>query len=259
MIDLLKIGKYEFNSRLFVGTGKYSSVELMVGSIKASKSELVTLSVKRVDLTKPQDHLLHPLKELNIKLLPNTAGARVAKEAVYAACLAREALDVDLIKLEVHPDPRYLLPDPIETLEAAQELVNKGFTVMPYCQADPVLCKRLEEIGCACVMPLAAPIGTNQGLKTLEFLQIIIEQANVPVVVDAGLGAPSHASYAMELGADAVLVNTAIAVAGDPIMMAGAFEKAVRAGREAYLAKLGQSSLRAQATSNMESFLSSLE
>lgn len=257
--DKLKIGKYEFDSRLFVGTGKYATIQHMTDSIRASGTQLVTMSVKRVDLNRKEDHLLAPLRALNVSLLPNTAGARTAKEAVFAACLAREALSTDLIKLEVHPDPKYLLPDPVETLTAARELVDKGFTVLPYCQADPVLCKKLAEAGCACVMPLAAPIGSNRGLKTLDFLQIIIEQATVPVVVDAGLGAPSHAAAAMELGADAVLVNTAIAVSGDPVAMARAFDFAVRAGRIAYRSGLGSSTLCANATSNMESFLSSLE
>ena len=232
MSGKLKIGSYEFDSRLFVGTGKFSSVQLMVDSIRASGAQMVTMSIKRVDLNRREDHLLAPLKSLNLTLLPNTAGARTAREAVFAACLAKEALGTDLIKLEVHPDPKYL---------------------------DPVLCKRLADAGCPCVMPLAAPIGSNQGLKTLEFLKIIIEQSTVPVVVDAGIGAPSHAARAMELGADAVLVNTAIAVSGDPVAMAGAFELAVRAGRVAYEAGLGRSTLRANATSNMEHFLSSLE
>ena len=166
--DKLKIGKYEFDSRLFVGTGKYATIQHMTDSIRASGTQLVTMSVKRVDLNRKEDHLLAPLRALNVSLLPNTAGARTAKEAVFAACLAREALSTDLIKLEVHPDPKYLLPDPVETLTAARELVDKGFTVLPYCQADPVLCKKLAEAGCACVMPLAAPIGSNRGLKTRQ-------------------------------------------------------------------------------------------
>ncbi len=256
--DLLSIGKYQFTSRLFTGTGKFSANEVMSRAIEASGSQLVTMAMRRVNV-KTGDDLLAALRALPIRLLPNTAGSRVAKEALYAANLAREALDTDLIKLEVHPDPRYLLPDPIETLKAAELLVKDGFTVMPYCQADPVLCKRLEEAGCSCVMPLAAPIGTNRGLMTRDMLQIIIEQSTVPVVVDAGIGAPSQAAAAMEMGADAVLVNTAIAVARDPVTMAQAFSQAVQAGRRAYLAGLGQSSLRAVATSAAESFLSSLE
>lgn len=257
--DFLNIGRYSFISRLFVGTGKFSSSKVMIDSIKSSGSELVTMSIKRVDLNDKTDHILEPLSNLKIKLLPNTAGARTAKEAIFAASLARDALDTDLIKLEVHPDPKYLLPDPIETLKAAEELVKLGFTVMPYCQADPILCHRLEEVGCSCVMPLAAPIGSNQGLKTKELLKIIIEQSNVPVVIDAGLGAPSHAAEAMELGASAVLVNTAIAVAEDPVNMALAFKLAVQSGRIAYKSGLGCSSLSAKATSNMASFLSEIE
>ncbi|PHO00370.1 thiazole synthase, partial [Rhodobacteraceae bacterium 4F10] len=191
-----------------------------------------------------------------INLLPNTSGVRTAKEAVFAAELSREALETNWVKLEIHPDPRYLLPDPIETLKAAEELVKKGFVVMPYIHADPVLCKRLEEVGTQCVMPLGAPIGSNKGLKTLEFLEIIIEQSNVPVVVDAGIGAPSHAAYAMELGADAVLVNTAIAVSQNPVAMAQAFKKAVEAGRMAYEAKLAPVRTQAEASSPLTSFLS---
>ncbi len=256
--EKLKIGKYEFSSRLFVGTGKFPSGSVMKDAVQKSESELVTVALKRVNL-KGGDDILQSLSQLKIRLLPNTAGSRTAKEAVYAANLAREALETDLIKLEVHPDPRYLLPDPIETLQAARELVRDGFTVMPYCQADPVLCKHLEEAGCACVMPLAAPIGSNRGLRTLDQLEIIIEQATVPVVIDAGIGAPSHAAQAMEIGADAVLVNTAIAVARDPVSMAAAFCQAVQAGRTAYLAGLGVSTTRSIATSEVESFLSSLD
>lgn len=256
--EKLKIGKYEFSSRLFVGTGKFPSGSVMKDAVQKSESELVTVALKRVNL-KGGDDILQSLSQLKIRLLPNTAGSRTAKEAVYAANLAREALETDLIKLEVHPDPRYLLPDPIETLQAARELVRDGFTVMPYCQADPVLCKHLEEAGCACVMPLAAPIGSNRGLRTLDQLEIIIEQATVPVVIDAGIGAPSHAAQAMEIGADAVLVNTAIAVARDPVSMAAAFCQAVQAGRTAYLAGLGVSTTRSKATSEVESFLSSLD
>lgn len=256
--EKLKIGNYEFSSRLFVGTGKFPSGSVMKDVVQKSESELVTVALKRVNL-KGGDDILQNLSQLKIRLLPNTAGSRTAKEAVYAANLAREALETDLIKLEVHPDPRYLLPDPIETLQAARELVRDGFTVMPYCQADPVLCKHLEEVGCACVMPLAAPIGSNRGLRTLDQLEIIIEQATVPVVIDAGIGAPSHAAQAMEIGADAVLVNTAIAVARDPVSMAAAFCQAVQAGRTAYLAGLGVSTTRSIATSEVESFLSSLD
>ena len=196
-------------------------------------------------------HIIHP----HIQLLPNTSGARDAKEAVFAAQMGREAFGTNWLKLEIHPDPRHLLPDPIETLKATEELVKLGFNVLPYCQADPVLCKHLEEAGAATVMPLAAPIGTNKGLRTEDFLRLIIEQSSVPVVVDAGLGAPSHAATAMEMGADAVLVNTAIAVAGDPIAMAQAFREAVEAGRRAYEAGLGSVSIEAIASSPLTAFL----
>ncbi len=252
--DLLSFGGRSFKSRLFLGTGKFSSPEVLREAVGISGSELITVAVRRTSLG-GGDSTLAVLRELGTAVLPNTAGARDAREAVFAASLAREALGTDLIKLEVHPDPRYLLPDPVETLKAAEILVRDGFQVMPYCQADPVLCRRLEEAGCCCVMPLAAPIGTNRGLVTREMIAIILEQASVPVVVDAGLGAPSHAAAAMEMGAAAVLVNTAVAVAGDPVAMALAFAEAVRAGRRAYLAGLGRSSTRASATSAVENFL----
>ena len=228
-------------------------------AVIASESELVTMSVKRVHLHGEKDEILTPLRELGVTLLPNTAGARNAKEAVYAAQIARECLGTSLIKLEVHPDQRYLLPDPVETLSATEELVRDGFTVMPYCQADPVLAKRLADAGAACVMPLAAPIGSNRGLLMKEMIRIIIEQSEVPVVVDAGLGRPSDAALAMEMGADAVLVNTAIAVSGNPEKMAAAFRKAVIAGREAYEAGLGESFNYASATSDLSGFLKSLD
>jgi thiazole synthase len=188
-------------------------------------------------------------------LLPNTSGVRTAKEAVFAAQMAREALETNWLKLEIHPDPKYLMPDPIETLKAAEELVKEGFIVLPYIHADPVLCKRLEEVGVAAVMPLGSPIGSNNGILTQRFIEIIVEQSNVPVIIDAGLGAPSHAAFAMELGADAVLVNTAIAVSSDPVKMAIAFKKAVEAGREAYEAKLGKVIKVAEASSPLTSFL----
>ena len=188
-------------------------------------------------------------------MLPNTSGVRSAKEAVFAAQLVREALERNWIKLEIHPDPKYLLPDPMETLAAAEELVKLGFVVMPYIHADPVLCKRLEEVGTQCVMPLGAPIGSNKGLKTLDFLEIIIDQSTVPVIVDAGIGSPSHAAHAMEIGADAVLVNTAIAVSQHPVAMAEAFRKAVEAGRTAFNAKLAPVKAKAEASSPLTSFL----
>jgi thiazole synthase len=215
----------------------------------------VTVALKRIKLGDSQDDMLLYLKHPRISLLPNTSGVRTAAEAVFAAQMAREALDTAWIKLEIHPDPRYLLPDPVETLRAAEELVKKGFTVLPYIHADPVLCKRLEDAGVAAVMPLGSPIGSNNGLQTRDMLEIIIEQSNVPVVVDAGLGVPSHAAQAMEMGADAVLVNTAIAVAGDPEAMAMAFKMAVQAGRAAFEAVPGSVSRAAEATSPLTGFL----
>ncbi|AUC15677.1 thiazole synthase [Tenacibaculum sp. SZ-18] len=251
----LKIADKTFSSRLFTGTGKFSSSELMRDAILESESELVTVALKRVDVENEDDDILTHLNHDRINLLPNTSGVRNAKEAVFAAELSRQALETNWVKLEIHPDPKYLLPDPIETLKAAEELVKKGFVVMPYIHADPVLCKRLEEVGTQCVMPLGAPIGSNKGLKTLEFLEIIIEQSNVPVIVDAGIGAPSHAAHAIELGADAVLVNTAIAVSQNPIAMAKAFKMAVEAGRIAYEAKLAPIKRNAEASSPLTSFL----
>lgn len=251
----LIIGGREFSSRLFVGTGKFRSNQIMEEAIKASGTEMVTVAMKRIDMDNPQDDMLHHVTHKGIQLLPNTSGVRDAEEAVLAAQLSREAFGTNFIKLEIHPDPKYLLPDPVETLKATEELAKMGFVVLPYIQADPVLCKRLEEAGAATVMPLAAPIGSNKGLVTRELLKIIIGQSRVPVVVDAGLGAPSHAAEAMELGADAVLVNTAIAVAGDPVRMARAFAQATIAGREAYEAGLGGVSDYAEASSPLTSFL----
>lgn len=251
----LIIGNKEFTSRLFVGTGKFRSNEMMAAAIKASGTEMVTVAMKRIDMDNRDDDMLRHIVADNIQLLPNTSGVRNAEEAVLAAQLAREAFGTNFIKLEIHPDPKYLLPDPIETLKATEELTRLGFVVLPYIQADPVLCKRLEDVGTAAVMPLAAPIGTNKGMVTRELLKIIIEQSRVPVVVDAGLGAPSHAAEAMELGADAVLVNTAIAVAGDPVRMAKAFAQATIAGREAFEAGLGAVRLHAEASSPLTSFL----
>lgn len=227
---MFTIADTTFSSRLFVGTGKFSSSAIMEKAITASGSQLATMAMKRVDLNNHDDAILAPLQRSGIKLLPNTSGAKNAAEAIFAAQLAREALGTNWLKLEIHPDARYLLPDPIETLLAAEELVKQGFIVLPYCSADPVLCKRLEQVGCAAVMPLGAPIGSNLGLKTEEFLRIIIEQSTVPVIIDAGIGSPSQAAQALELGADAVLVNTAIAVARDPVSMARAFRLAVEAG-----------------------------
>lgn len=255
MENKLEIGGRGFESRLFVGTGKFASNEIMEKAIKASASQMVTVAMKRIDMENKEDDMLKHIDTSYIQLLPNTSGVRDAKEAVFAAELAREAFGTDFLKLEIHPDPKYLLPDPVETLAATEELAKKGFKVLPYIQADPILCKRLEEAGASAVMPLAAPIGTNKGLVTRDLLKIIIEQSNLPVVVDAGIGAPSHAAEAMEIGADAVLVNTAIAVAGDPVKMAEAFRYAVEAGRMAYEAKLGIKRNFAEASSPLTSFL----
>lgn len=256
MSKLIIAGK-EFSSRLFLGTGKFDSNEKMSQAIGASGTEMVTIAMKRVELGNSEDDMLRHVVRPGLQLLPNTSGVRNAEEAVFAAQMAREAFGTNWLKLEIHPDPRYLLPDSVETLKATEQLVKLGFVVLPYCQADPTLCKHLEEAGAATVMPLGAPIGTNKGLRTRDFLQIIIEQATIPVVVDAGIGAPSHAAEAMELGADACLVNTAIAVAGDPVAMAVAFRQAVEAGRTAYEAGLGavSESLEADASSPLTAFL----
>ncbi|AUX18472.1 thiazole synthase [Flavobacterium columnare] len=252
---MLKIGNTTFSSRLFVGTGKFGSSQIMEEAILASGSELVTVALKRVDFETETDAILSHLNHSHIQLLPNTSGARNAKEAVFAAQLAREAMETNLVKLEIHPDPKYLLPDPIETLKATEELAKLGFEVYPYIHADPVLCKLLEEVGTAAVMPLGSPIGSNKGLRTIDFLEIIIEQSKVPIIIDAGIGAPSDAAKAMELGADAVLVNTAIAVAGNPVAMAQAFKEAVIAGRRAFEAQLANPLAQAEASSPLTSFL----
>ena len=247
-----------FRSRLLVGTGKFSSPEAMRDALAASGTELVTVALRRADLSGKKDpfanilEFIDPAKDL---LLPNTSGARNAEEAVRLARLAVAAGLPKWVKLEIHPDPRYLLPDPIETLKAAEILVKEGFTVLPYINADPVLAKRLQEVGVATVMPLGSPIGSNRGVQTRDQVRIIIEQATVPVVVDAGLGAPSHAAEAMELGADAVLVNTAIAIASDPNRMAAAFKMAVEAGRTAFELGLAEQSSTASATSPLTAFL----
>lgn len=253
--SLFNLGNKSFESRLFLGTGKFGSNIQMEEAVLASGSELVTVALKRVDLETETDVILSHLKHPRINLLPNTSGARNAKEAIFAAQLAREALETNWLKLEIHPDPRYLLPDPIETLKATEELAKLGFIVLPYIHADPVLCKRLEEVGTAAVMPLGSPIGSNKGLKTIDFLEIIIEQSKVPVIIDAGIGAPSDAAKAMELGADAVLVNTAIAVAGNPKLMAEAFKEAVIAGRKAFEAKIANQQNYAIASSPLTAFL----
>ena len=252
---MLTLANHTFPSRLLTGTGKFSNPDTMKSAVQAAKSSMVTLAMKRIASHSPQDETLSALKALGVTLLPNTSGAKNAKEAIFAAELAYEALGSPWVKLEIHPDQRYLLPDPIETLLAAEALVKKGFHVLPYCGADPVLCKRLEEVGCAAVMPLGAPIGSNQGLQTKPFLQIIVEQASIPVIVDAGIGKPSEAMAAMELGVDAVLVNTAIATAKDPVAMAAAFASAVETGRKAFEAGLGATSSFAQASSPLTAFL----
>lgn len=254
-MELLTIADKTFKSRLFTGTGKFQSSKLMREALLASESELVTVALKRVDINNAEDDILKELNAPHIHLLPNTSGARNAKEAIFAAQLAREALETNWLKLEIHPDPKYLMPDPIETLKAAEELVKLGFVVLPYIHADPVLCKRLEEVGTAAVMPLGSPIGSNKGLRTVDFLQIIIEQSKVPVIVDAGIGSPSDAAYALELGADAVLVNTAIAVSDNPVAMAKAFKLGVEAGRMAYEARLASPFNHANASSPLTSFL----
>lgn len=251
----LIIAGRSFGSRLLMGTGKFSSGGVMKRALAASGTEIVTVALRRVDLEDAEDSLLSAVDVSRYLLLPNTSGARNAEEAVRLARLARAAGCEPWVKLEVTPDPHYLLPDPIETLKAAGILVGEGFTVLPYINADPVLAKRLEDIGTATVMPLGSPIGSNRGLKTREQIEIIIEKAGVPVVVDAGLGAPSHAAEAMEMGADAVLVNTAVAVAGDPIAMARAFKKGVEAGRQAFLAGLGTPRKSAEASSPLTGFL----
>ncbi|CCX48527.1 thiazole synthase [Bacteroides sp. CAG:927] len=259
MNDILTLGGREFHSRLFVGTGKFSSNRLMLDAVLASGSEMITVAMKRIDMEHEEDDdMLRHINRDHVQFLPNTSGVRDAQEAIMAARLARDCFGTDFIKLEIHPDPKYLLPDPVETLKATEVLAKEGFKVLPYIQADPVLCKRLEDVGTAAVMPLGAPIGTNKGLRTVDMLEIIIAETRVPVVIDAGLGAPSHAAAALEMGADAVLVNTAIAVAGNPVEMAIAFKEAVIAGRRAYLAGLGTVSHTAEATSPLTSFLDTL-
>jgi thiazole synthase len=227
----------ELRSRLFAGTGKYRSDEEMLGALEASGCELVTVALRRLDLDDPnRKTILDVIDWQRYRILPNTAGCQTAQEAIRIARLARSMGLSDWVKLEVIPDPRYLLPDPIETLEAARVLVAEGFTVLPYINADPILARRLEEAGCATVMPLGSPIGSGQGLVTQRQIELIIEHAGVPVVVDAGIGSPSDAALAMELGADAVLVNTAVALAKDPPLMADAIRQGVEAGRKGFLA-----------------------
>lgn len=255
MADLLKIADREFSSRLIIGTGKFPSNQIMEQAIKASGAQIVTSALKRLNTEDSGSEDMLEFIPKDIVLLPNTSGVRNAEEAVFAAKMSREALGTNWIKLEIHPDAKYLLPDVKETLKATEQLVKEGFVVLPYIQADPVACKQLEEMGAATVMPLASPIGTNKGIRNKDLLQIIIDNSNVPVVIDAGIGAPSHAAEAMEMGASACMINTAIAIADNPILMATAFAKAIEAGREGFLAGLGATSVFAQATSPLTAFL----
>ncbi len=256
----LIIAGRSFSSRLMAGTGKFASNVIMRDALVASGAEIVTVALRRADLTGGNDPFANILEFIDPEkylILPNTSGAMNAEEAVRLARLAEAAGLPKWIKLEIHPDPTYLLPDPIETLAAAEILVKEGFIVLPYINADPVLAKRLQEVGTAAVMPLGAPIGSNKGVVTRDLIQIIIDQAIVPVVVDAGLGAPSHAAEAMELGADAVLINTAMAIPSDPVRMARAFKLAVEAGRAAFEIGLPQQQQKASATSPLTGFLNS--
>ncbi len=255
MEDKLVIAGRKIGSRLLVGTGKFASPQIMADALEKSGTEIVTVALRRVDIENENDDMLSAIDRNKYLLLANTSGARDADEAVRLSKLARAATGINWVKLEVTPDPYYLLPDPVETLKAAEILVKDDFVVLPYINADPILAKKLEDAGTATVMPLASPIGSNQGLKTRSALEIIIEQANVPVVVDAGLGLPSHAAEAMEIGADAVLVNTAIAAADEPSQMAAAFKLAVRAGRMAYTCGPAARSKRASASSPLTGFL----
>lgn len=257
----LRIADREFSSRLFLGTGKFSSNQSMSDALEASGTQIVTVALRRVDLTGKNDPFANILEFIDPKkylLLPNTSGAMNAEEAVRLARLAVAAGLPNWVKLEIHPDPRYLLPDPIETFKATEILVREGFIVLPYINADPVLARRLQDVGAATVMPLGAPIGSNRGIRTRDQIEIIIEQATVPVVVDAGIGAPSQAAEAMEMGADAVLVNTAIAIASDPVRMARAFARAVEAGRDAFELGLAGPQSTASATSPLTGFLGNL-
>lgn len=252
---MLTIAGRTFSSRLMMGTGKFSSHEIMRDALDAAEARIVTVALRRIDLTQPTADIMSFIDRDRYLVLPNTSGARTAREAVMLARLAREAGLGSWLKLEVVPDPRFLLPDPVETLTACRELTADGFTVLPYINADPILAKRLEDAGAATVMPLGSPIGSNRGITTRDAITIIIEQATVPVIVDAGLGAPSHAALAMEMGADAVLVNTAIATADDPVRMARAFKHGVEAGRAAFEAGAPDASCAAIASSPLTGFL----
>jgi len=254
-MDKLKIANKTFESRLLIGTGKFSSNQTMARAVEVSGTQIVTVALRRVDIANENDDMLAAIDRKKYLLLTNTSGARDAEEAVRLARLSRAATGIEWLKLEVTPDPYYLLPDPAETLKAAEILVKEGFVVLPYINADPVLAKRLEDVGTATVMPLASPIGSNQGIQTRASLEIIIEQSAVPVVVDAGLGLPSHAADAIEMGADAVLVNTAIATAKDPVKMAQAFKLAVEAAELAKDAQPREKIKAASASSPLTGFL----
>lgn len=255
MNDFLKIADKEFSSRLIIGTGKFPSNEVMRQSIIASKSAMVTTALKRLGTEDSASENILEYIPKECMLLPNTSGVRDSKEAVFAAKMSRELYQTNWIKLEIHPDAKYLLPDVKETLLATEELVKLGFNVMPYIMPDPTACKQLEEMGAVAVMPLASPIGTNKGIKCKDMLEIIINQASVPVIVDAGLGSPKDACQTMEMGADACMVNTAIAIAGDSVQMAKAFALGIEAGRIAYLSGIPSLSNFAVATSPLTSFL----
>jgi thiazole synthase len=256
MEDGLRLGDRTFGSRLLLGTGKFSSVETMLASVRASGAELVTVGLRRFNRERPEDDICAPLAAMpGITLVPNTSGAMNAREAVRAALLGRELTGSPFVKLEIHPNPHHLMPDPIETYQAAVTLVKEGFFVLPYIAADPVLARRLEDVGCAAVMPLGSAIGSGQGLATLAMLHVIVRDAGVPVIVDAGLRSPSEAAAVMEMGGDAVLVNSAIAAAENPALMAEAFAAAVKAGRQARLAGLMPRSETAVATSPLTAFL----
>lgn len=254
-MDEFILAGQSFKSRLIVGTGKYSSKEQLKESIKASGAQIATMAIKRVEAQNTNDNILEPLKQLNITLMPNTSGARDAKEAVYAANLSKEALGTNWVKVEVHPDQKYLMPDPIETYNACKTLKAQGFEVFAYIHADPTLAKALDELKIAAIMPLGSPIGSAKGLASEEFLKIIINECKTPIIIDAGIGTPSDAALAMELGADAIMVNTAIAAATDCINMAKAFDHACIAGRIGYLSGLVTSSNFAMPTSPLEAFL----
>ncbi|NTU68877.1 MAG: thiazole synthase [Chlorobiaceae bacterium] len=255
-MDLFQLGGYGLSSRLILGTGKFSSTRAMIDAVRSSGTQLVTVALRRFNRDQAEDDLFGPLSEIKgLTLMPNTSGAATAKEAVRAAHISRELSGSLFVKVEIHPNPLHLMPDPIETYEASRVLASEGFLVMPYIPADPVLAKRLEDVGCASVMPLGSAIGSGQGLSTAGMVSIIIRESGIPVIIDAGLRSPSEACAAMEMGCDAVLVNSAVAVARDPAAMAGAFARAVDAGRQARIAGIMPKSGTAVATSPLTSFL----